>query len=58
MSVADKRKNGEQKMPVQALPMPPVKVQLPDNSGNSAFFNQKKNEAQPVPHLAALRLKL
>ncbi len=58
MLVADKRETEEMNMPVRELPMPPVQVQRPDNSGNSAFYVPKPNEALPVPQLSALQLTL
>lgn len=55
MSVIDKRQKGEKPMPVQPLPMPPVKVQRPDASGNAAFFPHKlATEAPRVPQIGNL----
>jgi hypothetical protein len=45
-------------MPVKELPMPPVKVQKPDTSGNAAFYPAKPGVAPPVPQLAAVVLNL
>lgn len=55
MSVADKRDEGDKPMPVQPLPMPPVKVQRPDTSGNAVIFPKKREEGAPrVPQIGNL----
>lgn len=50
MSVAD-RGEKEKTMPVQELPMPPVKVQRQDTSGGAAFSQPRADQTRPVPQL-------
>ena len=44
-------------MPVQELPMPPVKLQRQDSSGGVVMHTQKSNEKVLVPQLSKVKLK-
>jgi len=57
MLAAAKRKVGRPSMPVQELPMPPVKLQRQDSSGGVVMHTQKSNEKVLVPQLSKVKLK-
>ena len=51
MSAAVKKIETRKVGPVRALPMPPIKVQKPDSSGNSALSQRDPTARFPIPHL-------
>jgi hypothetical protein len=58
MSDVGKRQKNEDKMPVEELPMPPVKLQPQDSSGGVVFSTPVKSEPRLVPQLSNLKLNL